>query len=67
MTKRGAQRPPKKTAETGSRDAAPTTSAFPIHEHIGEQLKNMFEEVVTQPIPEKLLKLLEELEGKSKP
>ena len=49
----------------GSAQARPTAdSAFAMHEHIGRQLKTMFDEVVTQPVPDKLLKLLEELERK---
>jgi hypothetical protein len=35
-----------------------------MHEHIGHQLKAMFDEVVTQPVPDKLRKLLEDLERK---
>ena len=35
-----------------------------MHEHIGRQLKAMFEDVVAQPVPEKLRKLLDELERK---
>jgi Anti-sigma factor NepR len=37
---------------------------FPVHEHIGRTLKALFDEVTTQPVPEKLLDLLEELERK---
>jgi hypothetical protein len=37
---------------------------FPIHEHIGRQLKTLFEEVSDQPVPDKLRRLLEELEKK---
>jgi len=35
-----------------------------MHEHIGDQLKAMFDEVVTQPVPDRLRKLLEDLERK---
>ena len=35
-----------------------------MHEHIGRQLKAMFDEVVTQPVPDKLRTLLEDLERK---
>jgi hypothetical protein len=35
-----------------------------MHEHIGRQLKAMFDEVVTQPVPDKLRQLLEDLERK---
>ena len=71
MGKRGAQRPPKPPAagkDAGSPGAAERSEAFPIHEHVGRQLKALFDEVTTQPIPDKLVKLLEELEQKhSKP
>jgi hypothetical protein len=46
-----------------SREAAPAKT-FPIHEHIGRQLRNMFEDVVAQPVPDKLRKLLDELDEK---
>jgi hypothetical protein len=39
--------------------------AFPIHEPIGRQLRAIFDEVTSQPVPDKFLKLLEELERKS--
>lgn len=45
---------------------ASTGTAFPMHEHIGRQLKIMFDEVVTQPVPDKLRLLLEELERKTR-
>jgi hypothetical protein len=37
-----------------------------MHEHIGRHLKAMFDHVVTQPVPDKLRDLLEQLE-KDKP
>ena len=37
---------------------------FAIHEHIGRQLRGIFDEVVTQPVPEKFRRLLDELERK---
>ena len=58
MTKRGTRKPPR----TGPRQAP--DPAFPMHEHIGHQLKAMFDEVVTQPVPDKLRRLLEDLERK---
>jgi len=45
-------------------DAAPAGDDFAIHEHIGRQLRGIFDEVVTQPVPEKFRKLLDELERK---
>ena len=35
-----------------------------MHEHIGRQLRGIFDEVVTQPVPEKFRRLLDELERK---
>ena len=65
MSKRGTPKPPTAgQAERGSRDRAGAQAVFPVHEHIGRQLKAMFDEVVTQPVPDKLRKLLEELERK---
>ncbi|HWB44057.1 MAG TPA: NepR family anti-sigma factor [Hyphomicrobiaceae bacterium] len=39
-------------------------AAAAVHEHIGRALRNMFEEVVAQPIPNKFVLLLKELEKK---
>jgi hypothetical protein len=41
-------------------------SAAVIHEHIGRELRVMFDDVVAEPIPDKFRALLEELE-RSKP
>ena len=35
---------------------------FPMHEHIGRKLKAMFDEVVSQPLPDRLQDLLDDLE-----
>ncbi len=49
----------------GSEQVRPAAdAAFAMHEHIGRQLKAMFDEVAAQPIPPKLAELLEELERK---
>lgn len=37
---------------------------FPIHEHVGRTLKSLFDEVESQPIPDKLRELLDKLERK---
>jgi hypothetical protein len=42
-------------------------SDFALHEHIGRQLRGIFDEVVTQPVPDKFRKLLDELERKQGP
>ena len=66
MGKQGEQKPAK---EPTNKDApAPAGSrveaSFPVHEHVGRRLKAMFDEVTTQPIPDKFLKLLEALDQK---
>jgi Anti-sigma factor NepR len=45
-------------------DAAAAADDFAMHEHIGRQLRGIFDEVVTQPVPEKFRRLLDELERK---
>ena len=62
MTKRGTPKPPRTDRQARSQRAP--DPVFPMHEHIGRQLEAMFDEVVAQPVPEKLRKLLEELERK---
>jgi hypothetical protein len=54
---RRSQPPTAGAADSGGGD-------FAMHEHIGRQLRGIFEEVVTQPVPEKFRKLLDELERK---
>jgi Anti-sigma factor NepR len=69
MGKRGEQRPPRRPADTdgpshGGRvhGGGAGKTPFPVHEHVGRRLKEMFDEVTTQPIPDKFVKLLQELE-----
>jgi hypothetical protein len=38
-----------------------------MHAHIGRHLKAMFDDVVTQPVPDKLRELLDRLEDDKKP
>lgn len=65
------KQPPKATEAPGAKEectpAGPpgAATAFPIHEPIGRQLRAIFEEVTSQPVPDKFLKLLEQLERKS--
>ena len=56
MGKRGASEPPKQPAgrRTPTTRREPAERPFPMHEHIGRQLKAMFDEVTAQPVPEKL-------------
>jgi hypothetical protein len=60
MAKRGTPKRPKTDKTAVSRQAA--DQVFPMHEHIGRNLKAMFEEVVDQPLPDRLRKLLGDLE-----
>jgi hypothetical protein len=63
MGKRG-ERPPKQPAANGEGPSRTTGRGkpFPVHEHVGRRLKEMFDEVTTQPIPDRFVKLLAELE-----
>jgi hypothetical protein len=58
MAQAGSKRPPKRP------DAKKSAV---LSEHIGRELRTMFEDVVAEPVPERFQKLLEELESKSKP
>lgn len=75
MSKRGARKKPGtgkaagKRAADGPAEPAGTlpsggAGTFAIHEHIGRHLKTMFDEIATQPVPEKLVDLLEQLKRK---
>lgn len=59
-------RRPKKPspAKTEQETPSESTAGPAIHEHIGRQLKAMFDEVVSEPVPERFQKLLEELARK---
>ena len=60
MAKRGTPKRPTKDKVAVSQQAA--DPVFPMHEHIGRKLKAMFDEVVDQPLPDRLRKLLGDLE-----
>ena len=60
MAKRGTPKRPKTDKAAVSRQAP--DQVFPMHEHIGRKLKDMFDEVVDQPLPDRLRKLLGDLE-----
>jgi anti-sigma factor NepR-like protein len=64
MGKRGEQEPAEEPTDkdTPSQGGSVAQKPFPVHEHVGRRLKEMFDEVTTQAIPEKFVKLLEELE-----
>lgn len=61
MTKRKPETPNPKGAAEAWRNPARTVK---LQEHIGRELKALFEDVVAEPVPEKLQRLLEELERK---
>ena len=54
----------KEETAAGQRDKQPRDGDFVLHEHIGSQLKQMYDEVVEEPVPDKLRALLDELERK---
>jgi hypothetical protein len=64
MTKEGGRGNPEGGNSAASDGDSQQQAPFELQEHIGRQLKNLFDEVAEQPIPEKLRKLLEELERK---
>ena len=58
---RGPRRPQKPAKKCGS-DNPPAASR--IGDHIGKELRAMFDDVVSEPVPEKFQNLLDELERK---
>ncbi len=64
MSRQGARKPPDGDDPAGSAQEPPDAAACAIEQHIGRGLRAIFEEVVAQPIPEKLRKLLEILARK---
>jgi len=64
MSKRDAPKPPDGDIAADAKKEPPPDAAGAIQEHIGRQLRAMFEDVVAQPVPEKLRRLLEELARK---
>jgi hypothetical protein len=64
MVKPRAPQPfPTPSCETKKRTKAPT--AADVGQQIGEKLRSMFDAVLTEPVPEKFRRLLDELERKS--
>jgi hypothetical protein len=58
---------PRQTAETVSTPATPVPGVAleaDLQAHIGRQLRAVYEEVVNEAVPDRFLKLLEELERK---
>jgi hypothetical protein len=69
MSEQDGHKPPDASDLAGSGPAGPgkeppRDAALSIQEHIGRELRAMFEDVVAQPVPERLLQLLDELERK---
>ena len=51
--------PPKRASDKNVLDAG---SQAQLHAHLGKNLKAVYQAVVDEPVPEKLIKLLDELE-----
>ena len=65
MGKRSKSDPPGSGNATAPDQEPQQDAPFEIRERIGRQLRSMFDEVVEQPMPDKLRRLLEELARKS--
>jgi hypothetical protein len=50
---------------SGTPQAESTAPTVDIEAHIGSKLKALYAEVVNQPVPDRLLELLQKLEAKS--
>jgi hypothetical protein len=64
IIKQDPSEPPSEDAPAGPVDTDALMTDFPVLEPIGRQLKAMFDEFVTQPVPVRLRQLLDELERK---
>jgi hypothetical protein len=68
MGKRDARKPqkdkPEQVPPAQDEPKSGEGNPFPVHEHIGRQLKALFDEVTTQPIPDKFRDLLDKLDDK---
>jgi hypothetical protein len=58
------QAPPMISQQTGTTTKPLGTLESDLQAHIGRQLRAVYDEVVSEPVPEKFLRLLEELERK---
>jgi hypothetical protein len=63
MTKRASEPPGEEGPAAAPEPDAPM-AAFPMHEFIGRQLKAKFDEIVTEPVPDRFRELLDQLERK---
>jgi Anti-sigma factor NepR len=66
MSRRDARKAPDQEKPADAAKAPAAGEAFAIQEHIGRQLRGIFEDVVAQPVPEKFRQLLEELARKQR-
>jgi hypothetical protein len=64
MVKPRAQQPCP-TSPSATKKRASDPAAADLGQQIGEKLRTMFDDVLTEPVPEKFRTLLEELERKS--
>jgi hypothetical protein len=60
------QAPPMISQQTGTITTSPreATLETDLQAHIGRQLRAVYDEVVNEPVPDRFLRLLEELERK---
>lgn len=50
-----------------ARSAAASSSSPPVYDIIGARLRGYFDEVAKQPVPERFLELLQQLDAKTSP
>jgi Anti-sigma factor NepR len=60
-------RKPNRPAKKTMTSTAPAASKPQISDIIGRRLRTYYDEVAAQPVPERFLDLLEQLEAKSRP
>jgi hypothetical protein len=56
--------PPPPAVPAEPKEAGKSDKASPVHEHIGKQLRAMFDDVVGEPVPDRFRDLLDALEKK---
>ena len=52
---------------TGDKDSPRTPPEWRTHDPLGKALRDQYKQVLQEPVPEKLKKLIEELKRKEKP
>jgi Anti-sigma factor NepR len=59
-------RPPKKPANAAARGAQPRAAEEGLDRYIASQLKAIYDEVAAEPLPDRLLQLLDRLDNDGK-